>query len=69
MHTVYPGHCHAGWYHFAQLGDVGVHLVTPPLLYLAVILLEELFLVLAPGDEGHPLDILLALQRLSPTFY
>ena len=46
---IYPGHGQAGWYHLAELGDVGVHLISPPLLDLAVILFEELLLVLATG--------------------
>ncbi len=46
IQKAYPGHRHAGWYHLAKLGDIGIHLVTPPLLDLAVILSEELLLVL-----------------------
>ena len=38
--VAHPGHGHAAGDHPAELHDVGVHLVPPPLLYLAVVLLE-----------------------------
>ena len=55
--VAHPGHGHAARDHPAELHDVGVHLVPPPLLYLAVVLLEAPPLLAAVPRPGLQLGV------------
>ena len=67
--TLYLGHRPAAGNHLAELRDVGVHLVPPPLLYLTVVLFDESSLIIPSSWPTSSPVLLAVVERLSTSLY